>query len=476
MTGKVFLVGAGPSDGGLMTLKGYHLLQQADVVVHDALIGPEVLGMIPPGTRRIDVGKRAGSHPIPQQRINEIGRGGEELELLVQNQIPFEVVPGVTSALAVPAYGGIPVTHRDYVSAVHLITGHAQHSTREPDINYRALVQAGGTLVFLMGVGTLPAICKGLLEAGMDPTTPAAILERGTTARQRKCVSTLIQLPQEAKGFSPPSVIVVGEVCALAKRFSWAEKRPLAGVRVAVTRPRERMSALATPLRELGAEVLEFPAIRLRSISPNPKLDDILERLKEYDWVVFTSPGGVSCFWKALQVRRMDVRCLYGLRLAAIGSSTARVLEERGLLVDLVPSSYCADALGRELVGQNPRKVLILRAKNGSVDLTDRLKEAGIPYDDTALYDTEFSPEVGRVRDLIKNGELDYVAFTSSSTVHSFMRGSGLKSGQGIHALCIGQSTGKTARSYGMETFVAPEATMEAMCTLLLELHEKERC
>ena len=497
MKGKVYLVGAGPADGGLLTLKGYRLLQQADVVVHDALIGLEVLGMIPPEARRIPVGKRAGNHPVPQERINEIlleeaqkgrmvvrlkggdpflfGRGGEELELLARHGVPFEVVPGVTSALAVPAYGGIPVTHRDYCSSVHLITAHAQGCAHAPDIDYRALVRLGGTLVFLMGVSTLPAICRGLLEAGMDPEMPAAILERGTTARQRRAVSTLAQLPQVAQGFSAPSVVIVGKVCALSERFAWAEKRPLAGLRVAVTRPRERMSALSGPLRELGAEVLELPAIRLQPISPNLQLDRALEHLEAYDWLVFTSPGGVSCFWDALKERRMDVRRLAGLRLAAIGRATAQALEARGLLVDLVPEEYSADALGRALALQGPRRALLLRAKNASPDLTARLKEAQIPYEDLPLYETAASPEAARARELVERGEVDYVAFTSASTVHSFMKGSGQGDGRGIRAACIGRTTAAAARAYGMETFVAEQATMEAMCALLQKLQEKER-
>ena len=498
MKGKVYLVGAGPADGGLMTLKGYHLLQKADVVVHDALIGQEILGFIPPDTRCIDVGKQAGNHPVPQQRINEIlldearkglqvvrlkggdpflfGRGGEELELLAQEGIPFEVVPGVTSALSVPAYGGIPVTHRAYSSSVHFITGHAKGSSHTPDINYRALVQAGGTLVFLMGVATLPSICQGLLEAGMSPNMPAAILERGTTARQRYVVTTLAGLPRAAGGFTPPSVVVVGEVCALSPRFAWAERRPLAGLRVAVTRPRERISALSTPLRELGAEVVELPAIRLCPISPNPALDEALAHLEDYDWLAFTSPGGVRCFWDVLRERRMDVRQLHGLQLAAIGSATAQALEERGLLTGLVPDIYAADALGEALAKRVPRRVLILRAQDGSPDLTRRLQEAKIPYCDIPLYKTAFSPAMTRVRGLVEHGELDYVLFTSSSTVHSFMRGSGLADGRGLCAICIGRTTAQTARSYGMEAFTASTATVEAMCDLLLSLHEqKER-
>ena len=273
MMGQVFLVGAGPGDGGLMTLRGKALLDRADVVVYDALVGDEVLAMIPPAARCINVGKRASRHTRSQEEIDRIlleealaghtvvrlkggdpflfGRGGEELELLAAHGVPFQVVPGITSAIAVPAYCGIPVTHRDYSPSVHIITAHRRQG-RELDLDYEALVRMGGTLVFLMGVGALPALCRGLMEAGMAPDMPAAALHRGTTAGQRRVVATLETLPEAARDLEAPSVIVVGGVCRLSDPFAWAERRPLFGKRFLVTRPRRRAGTLTARLRELG--------------------------------------------------------------------------------------------------------------------------------------------------------------------------------------------------------------------------------
>ena len=294
-TGKVWLVGAGPGDAGLFTRKGYEVLQAAEVVVYDSLVGAGVLSMIPKKARTINVGKRASHHTMPQEEINRVlleeakkgyrvvrlkggdpflfGRGGEELELLTEEGIPYEVVPGVTSPLAVPAYNGIPVTHRDFTSSLHIITGHKK-AGQPYDINFRALVETKGTLVFLMGVTALPDICENLLRAGMDPEMPAAILQKGTTARQKRIVATVATLPEEVKkqGVETPAIIVVGKVCTLADKFAWYEHLPLFGYRVLVTRPRELVSTMAEKLRKQGAEVLELPAIRTERIRENQRM------------------------------------------------------------------------------------------------------------------------------------------------------------------------------------------------------------
>lgn len=274
-TGKVWLVGAGPGDIGLFTLKGKEVLSRAEVVVYDSLVGDGVLAMIPREARTIDVGKRASHHTMPQEKINQVlleeakkgyrvvrlkggdpflfGRGGEELELLAEHHIPYEVVPGVTSPMAVPAYNGIPVTHRDFCSSVHIITGH-KRAGQEYDIDFKALVDTKGTLVFLMGVTALPDICRSLLEAGMEPDMPAAILQKGTTAGQKRIVATVSTLEEEVKkqGIETPAIIVVGKVCSLAERFEWAENLPLFGKKVLVTRPKGLISRMAAKLRVQG--------------------------------------------------------------------------------------------------------------------------------------------------------------------------------------------------------------------------------
>lgn len=493
MKGKVYLVGAGPSDAGLFTLKGMALLQKADVVVHDALIGMEIMGLIPEGTRRVDVGKRSGNHPVPQAEINRIlldealagnqvvrlkggdpflfGRGGEELELLAENGVPFEVVPGVTSAIAVPTYGGIPVTHRDYCSSLHIITAHTKNAS-EAQTDYEALVRPNGTLVFLMGVASLKTICSNLLSAGMTPDMPAAILEQGTTARQRRICGTVSTLPDLARdaAVQKPAIIVVGRVCALSERFCWAEKRPLGNRRVIVTRPRERASKMAGALREQGAEVLELPAINTIPIAPNNALDEALKNIRRYQWLALTSPTGVHIFMDHLKETRFDVRCLYGVKLAAIGSATAKELQSYGLQSDLIPHEYSAAALG-EALSREKGPVLIARARAGASALPLALEAAGVRYDDIPIYDThETAARSERALALLKAGEIDYVTFTSASTVHGFAKQMAGCDYTGVQAICIGAATEKAAKAYGMETHTAREASIPAMVSLMIEL------
>ncbi|WP_312640841.1 uroporphyrinogen-III C-methyltransferase [Hydrogenoanaerobacterium sp.] len=499
MNGKVILVGAGPGDVGLLTLKGKAVLQQADVVVYDKLVGQGVLALIPPTARRIDVGKRASHHPIPQHQINQIlleealagnlvvrlkggdpflfGRGGEELELLVQHGIDFEIVPGVTSALSVPAYAGIPVTHRDCTSSLHIITGHTK-TAPEAQIDFASLVKLKGTLVFLMGVSAMESICTGLLAGGMSPDMPAAVLERGTTAHQRRVVSTVQNLVHDAQAanIKTPAIIVVGKVCALAEQFHWAEERPLGGVRIVVTRPRELASTLTEKLRALGAEVVELPSIQTAAIENNAALAFALTNLGRYGWITFTSPSGVRIFFEELRARGQDIRSLAGLKIAAIGSATAHELEKRGLLVDLKPSAYNAGQLGAALgVAAKGTRILITRARVGSPDLTAALDAAGIPYDDVPLYDTLYTYEqADSVREQLACGEIDYVAFTSASTVRGFVGAIGDFDFSQVNAICIGEQTALEAQKHRIKTVIAQAATIDSMVALLTDLHRQK--
>ena len=493
-TGKIYLVGAGPGDPGLLTLKGRQVLSQADVVVYDALVGPGVLAMIPKEAKVYDAGKHAGDHTIPQEEMNRIlvceaqagktvvrlkggdpfvfGRGGEELELPADCGIPFEVVPGVTSAFAVPAYNGIPVTHRDYASSVHVITGHKKKD--EPlDIDFEALVRAGGTDVFLMGVSTLPLICNGMLAAGLDPQTPAAILERGTTAGQRHVIATVSTLEEGAKaaGIGTPAIIVVGEVCALADRFAWAEQKPLAGFRVVLTRPRELISQMAQLLRNDGAEVIELPAIRTVSAEPQTQLEEALSA--PFDWLVFTSPSGVRIFFDRY-LQDHDMRDLSGVRIAAIGKGTSKALRERGLRADFLPSVYDTETLGRELARQlKPGdRVLIPRARLGSPALTDALSAVpGVEIRDIPVYDTVYEKSgVIDVKKLFETERIDAAVFTSASTVRGFAAAAEGLDFTGVRAVCIGKQTQVAADALGMQTYVACEATLEALLEKVREL------
>ena len=492
--GKVILVGAGPGDPGLLTLKGQEALKKAEVVVYDRLVSPAILAMMPADAEKIDVGKEASHHKVPQWQINQIlldkalegktvvrlkggdpfvfGRGGEELELLAEHGVAFEEVPGVTSAIAACAYAGIPVTHRDFCSSLHIINGHAKAGA-ELTIDFEALVRTRGTLVFLMGVTAMPKIVEGLLQVGMDPDTPAAMVESGTTPAQRRCDATLGTLPERAAamGIHSPAIIVVGKVCALAKDFCWYDKLPLKGKRILVTRPRDRAGTLSEKLRALGADVTEYPCIETVPILPCIEMERALGRIGDYQWLAFTSPAGVEAFWSCLRGMGKDARHLGGVGLAAIGSGTARALAEHGLVADLIPSVYDAAHLGAELAEQASGKVLILRAEIGSPALTEALERGNIAYDDISVYRTVYeNPQSQALRELLEAGELRYVTFTSASTVKGFVSsvGEGADFSK-ITGLCIGEQTAAEAEKHGIAVKIAKKAAIDALVDLAME-------
>ena len=488
MSGMVTLVGAGPGDPGLLTRKGLEALEQAEVVVYDRLVAPEILALIPEKAEAIDVGKQAARHPVPQDQINRIlldkaregknvvrlkggdpflfGRGGEELELLEENGIPFQEVPGVTSAIAVPAYGGIPVTHRDFTSSLHIITGHAR-AGKALDIDFEALVRTRGTLVFLMGVSSLPAICAGLTAAGMDPDTPAAIVERGTTPGQRRVNATAATLAQAAEEhrIESPAISIFGPVCGLADRFDWFDALPLKGRTVVVTRPKERVGTLAPRLRAMGAQVVEYPCIETVPILPCPAMEAALNAISGYEWLVFTSAVGVETVWHTLEAMGRDARALGNVKLAAIGPGTAKALLARGLRADYVPEAYDAAHLGAGLAGLAQGKVLLLRAELGSKALTDALDGAKISYDDIAVYRTLYdNPRSEELRDRLLTEEGALVTFTSASTVKGFVSTVGEDFPfDRITGVCIGEQTAAQARDYGIPVVVAERATIDAL-------------
>lgn len=487
MKGKVWLVGAGPGDVGLMTIKGREVLQNADVVVYDALVSPGVLSLIPEGAKRIFAGKRSGNHFLKQEETNRVlleealagnrvvrlkggdpflfGRGGEELELLVAHGVPFEIVPGITSAFAVPAYCGIPVTHRDYCSSVHVITGHRRRGAGY-DIDFETLARTKGTLIFLMGIAALPDITGGLLAAGMAPDTPAAVLEKGTTAAQRTITATLSTLAATCgrAGVQTPAIIVVGRVCELAGRFAWRDRLPLSGVKVLVTRPRELVSGMAALLRERGAEVVELPAIRTVPVKDMTQVDGAIEGLAAggYDWLVFTSPSGVGIFFDRLIALR-DLRALGGVRLAAIGEGTRKALLKYGLRADFMPSVYDGETLGRELAGvcEPGSRLLIPRAAIGNRELIGELEKGDhLAVTDVATYDTEYAI-AGDATALM--GGVDFAVFTSASTVRGFVAGTPGLDFTKVNAVCIGRQTAAEAQKHGMRTWIAEKATLEAL-------------
>lgn len=498
-TGKVWLAGAGPGDAGLLTCKAKKVLESADVVVYDHLVGRDILARIRPDQKAVNVGKISGHHPIPQEEICQIlveearqgkkvvrlkggdpflfGRGGEELLKLKEAGIPFEVIPGVTSALAVPAYAGIPVTHRDYVSSLHIVTGHKKKNG-ELECDYPALVRAGGTLVFLMGVTALPDIVKGLLDAGMDPQMPSAVIQEGTLAGQRKVSAPLAELLEACRKeeIQPPAIIVVGQVCRLSEEVSWYEKLPLSGMRVLVTRPRELISSMAERLRKKGAEVLEVPAINTRAVKSD-RLAECLKETKSCDWIVFTSQIGVRVFFEYLEEHGLDIRNTYPARFAVIGEGTRKALGKYGIRADLMPETYEGEALARSLeaLDVKGKRILIPRSASGNPKLTEILEKAGARTEDIPTYETVYEPcQALDIRREIAAGRIDCVTFTSSSTVHGFAAVSEGADYTRFTAACIGRQTMETAESYGMNCRMAEKATIESL-TELVERIQKDR-
>lgn len=492
-TGKVWITGAGPGSSELLTVKARRLLETGDCIVYDRLIGKEILSMLPVDKELIDVGKAAGHHAVPQSQINRIlvreaklgkqvvrlkggdpflfGRGGEEIEALCAEGIPFEVVPGVSSCVAVPAYNGIPVTHRDYVSSVHIITGH-RRAGEDAKIDYDALVRTKGTLVFLMGVGALKDLMDGLLSAGMDEAMPAAILQQGTTAGQKRLTAAVGTLAREARKqqISPPAVVVVGEVCSLADPFAWHEKLPLSGERILVTRPPKRGTRLQEQLRELGAEVLTVPVIRTVPIADEVRVQMIekeLTRLPAYQVLVFTSAYGVERFFEILFEMGMDVRSISHMRFAAIGQGTADALKIRGIRADYMPGQYDGASLGRLLSESlsDGTRILLARSSIGGKEILEEIgKNQALSYTDLSIYDTIFAEEQEeRLRSFMEDGSVTKVIFTSSSTVEGFCRLLGEFAYDTVTAVCIGEKTAEAAKAAGMKTVTACNATVEEL-------------
>ena len=493
MTGKVTLVGAGPGGRELLTLAGAAAIEKADAVVFDRLVNEDILGLIPETAERVNVGKENNHHPVPQDQINEIlvrlaqegknvvrlkggdcylfGRGGEECEYLLENGVPFQVIPGVTSALAAPAFAGIPVTHRDFCSSVHIITAHAR-AGKPLQIDFDSLVKAGGTLVFLMGLTALEQVMDGLLAAHIAPDRPAAVIENGTRGNQRKVVATVSELaPQvRAAGLKSPALIIVGKVCTLSDKLDWFTPLPLHGKTVVVTRPRERAGTLAARLRELGANVIEAPCIETVERENVQPLADALTQ--KYDWAVFTSPAGVHAAVHALKKLGRDLRALYGMQLAAIGRGTADALAGYGLAADLIPAQYDGEHLADALTAAMPQggAALLLRAAAGGQILPEKLKAAGVRVTDVPLYDTEYRcTKADELSAMLEAGEIDVVTFTSMSTVEGFVQAVGAADYTGFTALCIGEQTAQAARKHNMNVKIAENATIDAMIACLLE-------
>jgi uroporphyrinogen III methyltransferase / synthase len=500
--GKVYLLGAGPGDPGLLTIRAKEILERADVVVYDYLASRTLLGYCRPDAEIIYVGKKGGDHTLPQEEINTLlvrkcgegksvarlkggdpyvfGRGAEEAEELVEAGLEFEVVPGVTSAVAATAYAGIPVTHRSYASSVSFITGHEDPSKDATAHNWESLAHGTSTLVFFMGVKNLPSITGNLIRAGMDPSRPAALVRWGTTCRQQTLVADVGTIAARAReeGFKPPSLLVIGEVVRLRGTLSWFEKKPLLGKGVVVTRAREQASDLVRSLEALGACCLEFPTIRILPLEDFGPVLAAIDRLEEYGWVVFTSVNGVRYFFQGLKEKGRDARALANCRVAAIGPATAQELETRGILPDFVPEQYVAESVVEGLLrlGVKGEKVLIPRAKVAREVLPEELARAGAEVTVLPVYETGLDESgTDEIMEQLRGGEVHLLTFTSSSTVENFFQLISPESlkpflGKPLRIACIGPVTAKTLSTYGFRTDLMPsEYTIPGLVAVLAE-------
>lgn len=488
MKGKVYLIGAGPGDPGLITVKGRECIAAADVVVYDYLASPALLQFARSDAEMIYVGKKGGDHTLPQEGINQLlvqkaaggavvarlkggdpyifGRGGEEAEVLVEAGIAFEVVPGVTSAIAAPAYAGIPLTHRDFTSTLAFVTGHEDPTKTVSSIDWDALARGIGTLVFFMGVKNLPNIARQLTAHGMSPDKPVAVVRWGTTPSQRTVTGTLgtIEAAVRTAGIKAPAIIVVGEVVGLRDTLQWFEKRPLMGKTVVVTRAREQASGLVQQLSDLGAACLECPTIQVAPPADWSPLERAIDNLASYDWIVFTSVNGVRFFFERLFARGRDVRALGHLRTAAIGPATAERLRSFGLTTDILPDSYRAEAVAaafaRECV--QGKKILLPRAREARSVLPEALKDQGAAVDEVVAYETVAVPDSAEVLlQHLENRQIDLVTFTSSSTVKNFKAllppADVDRLMAGVTVASIGPITSDTARELGFKVHISAE-------------------
>jgi len=501
MEAKVYLVGAGPGDPGLITIRGRQCIESADVIIYDYLAAPALLNYAPKHAEVIYVGKKGGDHTLSQDKINALivekaktgstvcrlkggdpfifGRGGEEAEILVANAIPFEVVPGVTSAIAAAAYAGIPLTHRKLTATLAFITGHEDPHKAESSIDWESLAGGIGTLVFFMGVKNLPDIAQKLIANGKSPETPVALIRWGTTPGQTTVTGTLDNISERAKKASlkPPAIIVVGEVVKLRKTLQWYEKRPLLGKRIIVTRARQQASDLSSRLLDLGAECLEFPTIKVVSADDTVPLDDAVQNLSAYDWIIFTSVNGVKFFFDHLFGSDKDVRALNHLHTAAIGPATAEKLFEYGLKSDIIPKNYRAESVVEAFRKEklDGKKILLPRAGEARPVLPVELRKMGAQVDEVPAYQTlKVTDRAPELIEALNQKKIDVVTFTSSSTVRNFLEllphNEAVRMLDGVTVACIGPITAETAASSGLQiSITATEFTIPGLCDAIVD-------
>jgi len=498
---KAYLVGAGPGNPGLITVKGLELIKEAQVIIYDQLGTKHLMKHAREDAELIDVGKRAGKHTVPQDEINKIiiaktkekkivvrlkggdptvfGRGGEEAEELAKENLDFEIVPGITSAVSAPIFAGIPVTHRDCTSAMAIVTGH-EASKESSSLDWDAISKIG-TIVILMGVKNLPKIVNHLIKAGRSKSTKVALIQNGTLPVQKVASGTLENICSivKEKKISPPAVTIIGEVVGLREKMQWFEKQPLFGKSIVVTRSRKQASALSDKLSELGAEVLEFPTIKIKHISINKEFETFVGNHNQYSHLVFTSTNGVESFLQGLFDLSKDFRILANKKIICIGPATANEFLKRGIKPDFVPDTYVAESLVEHFESEKcDGKIAILRAAEARNTLPNSLKKMGKTANVISLYQTELTnTEDTELIELIRNKKIDFVTFTSSSTVKGFLK---LISNsdidlKAIPAAAIGPITAETATSAGMTMkCIAKKFTIDGLIDEILRTNSEQ--
>ncbi|MDA7916391.1 uroporphyrinogen-III C-methyltransferase [Verrucomicrobia bacterium] len=499
--GMVYLVGAGPGDPGLLTLRAADLIRRAEVLIYDALVNPTLLQMAGEGAEIIFAGKRATNHALTQEELNKLladkakegkmvvrlkggdpyifGRGGEEILELQGSDVPFEVVPGISSFVAAPNFAGIPLTHRDHCSGFTVVTGHEDPSKDESSIDWKNLAESPGTKVVLMGVARIGLISEKLMDHGMSGDTPIAMVRWATTGRQNTIVGTLATIEKvvEDSGFKAPAVTIIGDVVGLRPSLNWFEKRPLFNKRIVVTRTRCQASKLSARLSELGAEALEIPTIKIAEPDERQYLLDAILTLHTYSWLVFTSPNGVDEFFKYFFRAFKDLRDIGGVKIAAVGPATAAKLEAMHLQIDAMPKKHIASELAKVINNEESVEnlnVMLLRAQVATKELPDQLEAFGAIVDDIPVYKTV--PETEDLNGSVLNFEsfgADWITFTSASTVEHFDARMNLsetmKKWPHLKLASIGPETSKAIRALDLEPYVeAKEHTIDGLVDALL--------
>jgi len=496
--GKVALVGAGPGDVGLLTLLGKTWIGRADVILYDHLVNLAMMRFAKSEVEKIYVGKIEGHKTMSQTAINELlvekaqagkivvrlkggdpfifGRGGEEAQALKQAGVPFIVVPGISSAIGVPAYAGIPLTHRDFSSSVSIITGSNENDQQEGRIDWEKIASRAGTLVFLMGARKLPTIVENLTRFGKDPKTPVAVIQWGTTARQKTWTGTLASIVDIAmkEKILPPALTVIGEVVSLKPAIEWYEKLPLAGKTIVVTRAEDQSESFLNLLQDAGAEAYPFPVIQTVAPESWAPLDEALNRLKDYDGLIFTSTNGVKFFLQRLKETRTDIRELQGVRIYTIGPKTEDALAELGIQVDVVPKDFVAESLIESLQQENiqGKRFLLPRANIARSLLPEQIRAMGAEIDVVPAYQT-IIPDYG-MDDFIRRlqaGTISVITFTSSSTVTNFLQRLGDEQRpflKDVQIACIGPITADTAKKNGLSVDIIPqEYTVDGLASAI---------